>query len=119
MSPFLVLALLTIVSCVPGTYFSAVEFRRPDGEVRRVAGFLLARSAALGLAAVAALVLGSRGWLVAIASTMVVIQLTDAVLTAMNRPPRTPLLGAQLLTAVILAVAMGWLLSDGHGFAAG
>lgn len=109
---YLVLAVLTLLSTVPSTFFSARELRNPHPETVRVARYLTVRSGALSLAAVVALVFVSPGWLLALAVIMALVQAADAVLAVLGRLKPVMVLGP-IVAAVALVAAIAWLLSNG------
>lgn len=109
---YLVLAVLTLLSTVPSTFFSARELRNPHPETVRVARYLTVRSGALSLASVVALVFVSPGWLLALAVIMALVQAADAVLAVLGRLKPVMVLGP-IVAAVALVAAIAWLLSNG------
>ena len=107
--PYLVLAVVTLLSTVPSLIFSAAELKHRDPEVRRVARYLTVRSGALLLVAVAPLVYPSVGWLAAVAVTMTIVQAGDAVLGLIRR--QVVYIVGPAVTALATVAALAWLLS--------
>ena len=108
-APYLVLAVITLLSTLPSAWFSGLELRHPEAETRQVARYLMVRSLALLVVAVVPLVHRSAGWLVAVAVAMVLVQASDAVLGALRRKPM--LVVGPAVTAVATVAALGWMLA--------
>jgi hypothetical protein len=106
-----VLAVVTLASTLPSAYFSARELRNPDAEARRVARYLVVRSAALLLVAVVPLVHYSIGWLAAVAVAMTIVQASDAALGLARRNARF-VIGPAVTAAATLG-ALWWVLDTG------
>ena len=103
-------AAITVVSALVSLGFSIAALRATTTEVRIASMYAFARSLALAIAAVIALILNSVGYLQAVALSMVIVQAADAVIGAMNRE-RLKTIGPAI-TALVNAVALGWLASQ-------
>jgi hypothetical protein len=106
--PFVVCALITIISSVVSFGFSVAAALNTAGEARTMALYACARSAALVVAGAASFLTRSTPWLLAIASCMIIVQAGDATIGALIRD-RVKTLGPAG-TAVVNLAAMIWLL---------
>ncbi|GAA5153491.1 hypothetical protein GCM10025768_23230 [Microbacterium pseudoresistens] len=109
--PYLVLAIVTLISTVPSLYFSAAEIRSDDPAVRRVAWYTTARSAALFVLAVVALCGRFDGWLLAIAVAMIIVQAADGVIAL--RGGKAVMYIGPFATAAVTAAALVWFVTAG------
>jgi hypothetical protein len=105
---FWITAAVTLLSAGVSFGFSVGTVRRGNGAARASALYTLARSGALLIAAIAALLVHSYGVVVAIAGAMVVVQAVDAVIGVITKN-RAATVGP-LVLAVVNAAALLWLL---------
>lgn len=115
-APYPVLAIITLISSAPSLFFSAVEIRSGDARKRVVAQYTTARSLALFVLALVPLFLHDDGWLLAIATAMLIVQAIDGVIALRARAAG---LGTALVniigpfaTAVASAAALWWFLAS-------
>ena len=116
-APYLVLAVITLISAIPSLYFSAVEMRSGDPKTRQVAQYTTARSFALFVLALVPLFGRNDGWLLAIATAMLIVQGIDGVIALRGRlsgagGPLMNIVGP-FATAVASAAALWWFLAVG------
>ncbi|MDT0158812.1 hypothetical protein Q9R19_14370 [Microbacterium sp. ARD32] len=115
--PYLVLAIITLISTVPSLYFSAVEMRTAEPKKRVIAQYTTARSLALFGLAVVALCGRFDGWLLAIAFAMLLVQAVDGVIALRARAAGlgTPLgnIIGPFATAAASAAGIIWFLVAG------
>jgi hypothetical protein len=78
--PYIALAAITVISTIPSLFYSAVELRNPDAGARLIARYTTARSLALFLVALVPFFGHFEGWLLAIATAMVIVQVVDTVI---------------------------------------
>lgn len=116
-APYLVLAVVTLISTMPSLFFSAMEMRSADAKTRVVAQYTTARSLALFVLAVIAVCGRFEGWLLAIAVAMLIVQGIDGViaLRARRAGMGTPLgnVIGPIVTAVASAACIAWFLAAG------
>lgn len=106
---FWVCAAITAVSAFVSLGYSLAALRAPGASDRTSSLYAAARSLALAIAAVAALFVGSRDFLVAIAVTMTIVQAADALIGArINDRLKTV---GPAATAAANAIAVMWLIS--------
>ncbi|UJP10123.1 hypothetical protein L2X99_17535 [Microbacterium sp. KUDC0406] len=116
-APYLVLAIITVISTCPSLFFSAVEIRSTDPKTRLVAQYTTARSLALFALAVVPFFGVFDGWLLAIAVAMLVVQALDGIIAWRARATGagTPLLNVvgPLISAIASAFGLWWFLTAG------
>ncbi|BDZ40475.1 hypothetical protein [Microbacterium suwonense] len=116
-APYLVLAIVTLISTAPSLFFSAVEMRSTDPKTRVIAQYTTARSLALFLLAIVPLCGRFDGWLLAIAVAMLIVQAIDGAiaLRARSAGMGTPLVNiiGPFATAVASAACIWWFLAAG------
>lgn len=116
-APYIVLAIVTLISSVPSLYFSAIEMRSTDRKTRQVAQYTTARSLALFVLAVVPLFGRFDGWLLAIAVAMLIVQAIDGIIALLSRRAgmQTALLSiiGPFATVVASAAALWWFLAAG------
>ncbi len=83
--PFFACATVTLVSALVSTGFSVHAVRLATGSSRTIALYGAARSVAVAAAAVAPFANGSQPWLLAVATTMTLVQALDAAIGARLR----------------------------------
>lgn len=107
--PYLVLAIVTLISTLPSLYFSAVEMRSPEHTTRVVARYTTARSAALLVLAVVPLLGRHDGWLLAVALAMIIVQAVDGCIGTARRLVMFAV--GPFATAAANTAAVAWLVA--------
>ena len=107
--PFLSCALITAVSAVISLGFSITAVVNTADEVRDMALYVCARSVALVIASAVPFLTGSTPWLLAIASSMIIVQICDAAIGVVIKD-RMKTFGPAG-TALLNLAAVTWLLS--------
>lgn len=101
-------ALVTVASAFTSFGFSVASVLSTDGDAQTNALYAFARSLALAIASIVALFDHSRPWLEAIAVTMIVVQLADAVIgLKIHKAMKTY---GPAITALANIAALVWLI---------
>ena len=79
MTPFILCALISVISALVSLGFSVAAERTATGPARTMALYACARSLALFVASVVPFLSGSGGWLLAVAWSMIIVQALDAI----------------------------------------
>src|SRR6266403_4003321 len=107
--PFLFCAFITTVSAVISLGFSVAATFNTANEVRTTALYTCARSVALVIASAVPFLTGSTPWLLAIACSMIIVQICDAAIGVVIKD-RMKTFGPAG-TALLNLAAVIWLLS--------
>ncbi len=107
--PFLFCAFITTVSAVISLGFSIAATFNTANEVRNMALYTCARSLALVVVSAVPFLTGSTPWLLAIACSMIIVQIGDAAIGVVIRD-RMKTFGPAG-TALLNLAAVVWLLS--------
>jgi hypothetical protein len=107
--PFLLCAFITTVSAVISLGFSVAAAFNPANEVRNTALYTCARSVALVIVSAVPFLTGSTPWLLAIACSMIIVQICDAAIGVVIKD-RMKTFGPAG-TALLNLAAVIWLLS--------
>jgi len=108
--PFLFCALVTTASAVISLGFSVAATFSPADEVHNAALYTCARSVALAIASAVSFLTGSTPWLLAIACSMIIVQICDAAIGVVIKD-RMKTFGPAG-TALLNLAAVVWLLSS-------
>ncbi len=109
-APYLVLAIITLISTIPSLFFAAAEMRSRKPTTRVVARYTTARSAALLVLAVVPLFGQNDGWLLAIAAAMIIVQVVDGFIGTARRKPLL-VIGPFVAAAANLAALIWFVLA--------
>ena len=106
--PFLFCAFITTVSAVISLGFSVAAAFNTANEVRNTALYTCARSVALAIVSAVPFLTGSTPWLLAIACSMIIVQICDAAIGVVKDRMKT---FGPAVTALLNLAAVIWLLS--------
>jgi hypothetical protein len=107
-TPFLVCAAVTAISAIVSLGFSIAAVSAETGRARTMALYACARSVALAIFSFVPFLTGSRGWLLAMAACMIVVQAGDAGVGA-TIGDRMKTYGPAA-TAIVNGIAVLWFL---------
>jgi hypothetical protein len=106
--PFIVCASITAISAIISLGFSVAAALGASNTARTMALYACARSTALVIASAVPFFTGSTGWLQAIAWSMIIVQVGDAVIGGTIKDPMKTYGPAG--TALLNLVAVIWLI---------